>query len=307
MILGEYAVLEGHPALVAAIDKYMHVTLKPRTDKKILIHSSLGQYETTIDHLEIVPPFSFVLAALQYHPLSQGCEIDIQAEFSDQLGFSSSASVTVATLAAIMEWQGHDSFSLPFPRRRESIQKNASLQLIDVARSVVQKVQGVGSGADVAACVLGGFVAFYPEPLHAESLTHYPLTVLYSGAKKKTVDVLQIVKNNFLNHPALFQKILHAIGNATQQGIAAVKNKDWSKLGKIMNIHQGLHESLGVSTPLLEQMIQDLRVNSQILGAKISGSGLGDCVIGLGNCQSVTTKNYIPIQISSKGVTCEKI
>jgi mevalonate kinase len=237
--------------------------------------------------LEIVTPFSFILAALKYYPLSQGCEIEIQAEFSDQWGFASSASVTVATLAAIAAW----------------LEKNiSSLQLIHAARSVIRQVQGFGSGADAAACVLGGYVAFYPEPLHAESLAHYPLTVFYSGSKKKTTDVLQSVKNNFLPYPELLQKILLSIGDIATLGIEAVKNKNWHALGKMMNIHQGLHESLGVSTPTLNQFIDVLRADSQILGAKISGSGLGDCVIGLGAGQG-----NIPITIASGGVHCEEI
>lgn len=294
MILGEYAVLEGYPALVAAIDKRMSVEIKPREDNKVFIHSALGDYETSLDDLEIIPPFSFVLAALQKYSLTQGCEIHIQAEFSDQMGFASSAAVTVATLSAIAAWQ----------------QKNLTpLQLISDARDVVRKVQGFGSGADVAACVMGGFVEYRPEPLFAASLTHHPLTVVYSGAKTKTADALQFVKNHFLHYPELFQKILHAIGDAAEQGIQAVKNQDWQSLGKIMNIHQGFHHALGVNTPLLNQMVDSLRNDSEILGAKISGSGLGDCVIGLGQPAVAWGKvrmggvEYIPVNIAIVGVT----
>src|SRR5438045_3958935 len=66
MLLGEYAVLHGQHALVCAIDKRMTVTLSPRDDKKILIESALGHYETTLSDLKLVSPFRFVLATLYF-------------------------------------------------------------------------------------------------------------------------------------------------------------------------------------------------------------------------------------------------
>jgi mevalonate kinase len=267
MILGEYAVLHGHPALVAAIDRRLVVSLNPRTDKKIEIFSALGNYATTIDKIEIIPPFSFILAALQKFNLVTGCTLTIEADFSDQLGFASSAAVTVSTMAVLMSW-----LDIPY----------SSEDLILQSRDIVRKVQGFGSGADVAACVLGGFVSYRAEHFLAERLAYYPLTVLYSGAKTKTRDAVQFVKNKFSSYPSVLTKIYHAIGETAAAGISAVKNEDWKSLGNVMNIHQGLHEALGVNTQELQHAIQLLRTDPQILGAKISGSGLGDCVIGLG-------------------------
>ena len=59
----------------------------------------------------------------------------------------------------------------------------------------------------------------------------------------------------------------------------------------------------------LSKMIADLRAEPNILGAKISGSGLGDCVIGLGEIAEQTLvkmTNPIPVSISLQGVQCEK-
>ena len=72
-------------------------------------------------------------------------------------------------------------------------------------------------------------------------------------------------------------------------------------------------DSLGVSTILLGDMVLDLRKQQGILGAKISGSGLGDCVVGLG----MPTESYtytgehhgiqrIPVEMTLQGVHCEK-
>jgi mevalonate kinase len=40
---------------------------------------------------------------------------------------------------------------------------------------------------------------------------------------------------------------------------------------------------LGVSNRLLNNIVDTLAAQPQIYGAKISGAGLGDCVIGLGS------------------------
>ncbi len=81
-----------------------------------------------------------------------------------------------------------------------------------------------------------------------------------------------------------------------------------------MNIQQGLMESLGVNTHLLRDMVDDLRKQSGMLGAKISGSGMGDCVIGLGALPAQYAYEgahsgilSVPVQMTSQGVHCEKI
>ena len=49
-----------------------------------------------------------------------------------------------------------------------------------------------------------------------------------------------------------------------------------------MNINQGLMDSLGVNNSRLAELVYELREDPNIQGSKISGSGLGDCVVGLG-------------------------
>lgn len=298
MLLGEYAVLHRKQALVCAIDKRITVSLTPRLDKKIHLESSLGSYQTTLDHLKRVPPFQFVLAALgalkKY--LKQGCDIKIESEFSATVGFASSAAVTVATLSALSAWL-EMSFS--------------EIELITLARKIVHRVQGIGSGADVAACVMGGIVLYRTKPLLAEKLPHvHPITVVYSGSKTPTVTAVKQVAENFSAYPKLFKQLCRSIHYCTTEGAAAILAEDWRKLGELMNIQQGLMESLGVNTPILSEIINTLRTQKTILGAKISGSGLGDCVVGLGEGVFATQPagaQQMQVQITNHGVSCEKI
>lgn len=304
MLLGEHAVLHGKQALVCAVDQRITVTLTPRDDDRIEIESDLfGNYSARLfcnesDKDESKNPFRFILATLNHFPLPTGCHLHIQSDFSDQIGLGSSAAVTAATLVAVNAWLN---------------QAASSQTLIQQGRAIIRQVQGVGSGADMAAAVLGGLVGYQAEPLLAEKFSEVlDLTVVYSGSKMPTVDVIHQVQSHFSSHPILFQRLMDSIGQCAVDGISCVRNKAWSQLGKIMTIQQGLMEALGVSSPKLSGIIQALSQAAGIQGAKISGSGLGDCVVGLGKslnhlgapCDGV---ERIPVNMTLQGVHCEKI
>lgn len=293
MLLGEYAVLHGKPALVCAIDKRIKVTLVPRHDQQITIASSLGQHATHLNQLTITPPFQFVLATINKFKkkMKFGCDITISSEFSDKMGFASSAAVTVATVTALSEWL---KISM------------SQLELVRKARSIIREVQGVGSGADVAACVFGGIIAYRAAPLKIEKLSHsYPITVMYSGSKTPTVEAIKRVGEFFSHQPNLYKQICKLIATCVNQARREIDRSEWEKVGKIMNIQQGLMQSLGVSSPVLDGIVYTLREQKTILGAKISGSGFGDCVVALGEVNG-NALSTIPVQITQKGVLCEK-
>lgn len=294
MLLGEYAVLHGHPALVCAVDKRMRVSLTPRTDHIVEIFSALGHYKTTIHALESIAPFQFVLTTLKHvqPSLKHGCTLTIEAEFSDQIGFGSSAAVTVATLMALSEW-----LELAY----------SEMQLIQHARFIIQSVQGMGSGADVAASVSGGVVAYDMQSLTVESIPHmFPLTVIYSGSKTPTVQALQYVRKKFATHPLLFKHIISTIGECAKAGINAAKNNQLNEFGEFMSMQHELLSALGVSNERLNQLVEHLQADKHILGAKISGSGLGDCVIGLGQVANDFSDAAISVSMTTQGVMCEK-
>src|SRR3990167_6716523 len=301
MILGEYAVLHGHPALVAAINQSITVTLTPRNDEHIEIHSDLhGVYSTSLSSLIIEKPFHFVLTAIKFYrsQLKFGFNLKIESQFTDQMGLGSSAAVTVATLAAIATWLNI---------------KMTPIRLLRDGRQVVREAQdGLGSGADVAASVYGGLVHYQAQPLFAESLPQlYPLTTWYSGFKTKTIDAIARVNQHFSSRVSLYRSIIQSIGECAKQGVQYAQEGEWAKLGEVMTIQQGMMASLGVSMPRLNEMVYALHALPSILGAKISGAGLGDCVIGLGENNNLVFKQdgvkSLPLAMTRTGVTCEKI
>ena len=297
MLLGEHAVLHGKQSIVGAINKRITIELFPRTDEKITLASGLGKHETTINKFSGSEPFSYVSESIAQFvaELPSGFDLNIKSEFSDKVGFGSSAAVTVATIAVVYKYVH---------------QQNIDNELLfELALKVLHQIQGLGSGADLSACINGGIIAYkinlLTKKAHLLDLPHkIPLVVVYSGSKLPTKKVITIVEALNAKQPEIFTKLFDAIGECATQAIAAIIDEDWSTLGHIMNINQGLMESIGVNNCLTANIIQMLREQPGIYGAKISGSGLGDCMIGLGDVKNFMLRQ-IPVSIAPQGLAYE--
>lgn len=307
MLFGEHAVLHGKPALVCAIDKRITVELLPRNDNEINLYSTLSgtqslQLQNIVPNLwRSLPKWRFVLASIAFYQkhLPSGFDLKVTADYDAPIGLGSSAAVTVATLAALTLWLD----------KKGLIQQSLLRHVVQVIR----EVQGIASGADAAASIYGGVIAYHMPTLKVTKLTTiYPLTVIYSGEKVATQTVIESVTYKQKRYDQIFAHLYAAIATCTHDAKQAWQIADWQSVGELMNIHQGLHDALGVSTQKLADLIFALRCDIQILGAKISGAGMGDCVIGLGKMdtkkliETISVKNpqaqLIPVQISSQGV-----
>jgi len=129
------------------------------------------------------------------------------------------------------------------------------------------------------------------------------LTVIYSGHKRPTVEVVRLVDAARAAHPAIFDAIFSLMGRSAQAAAAAIPRGDWKTVGEWMNVNQGLMDAIGVSNAKLAEIVYALREDRGILGSKISGSGLGDCVIGLGRARRTEwPQPVLPVEIAAAGV-----
>ncbi len=352
MLMGEHAVLHGKQAIVCAVDKRLHMQLIPNNTDLITINDTrLGKFTIAVADIKIQPPFKFVLHAIQYFQdqLTSGFTLNINSEFSSVIGFGSSAAVTVATIAVLAQW-----LNIPL----------SSDQLFTIAHKVVLELQGRGSGADIAASIYGGVLAYQIDPgykmqghfdrddarldlpahsvhqlshihdarldllahsmhqlshihdarldLPAHSMHQLPhinceqlkprvipvkpalgrsrrdpsvstpqLLAVYCGYKTPTAEVIKIVQHAQSKDPEKFAAIFNIMHDCATASITAIQTADWPLLGKLFNQHHALQSALGTSDPTLDQLTQTLITQPHIFGAKISGAGLGDCVIGL--------------------------
>lgn len=298
MLTGEHAVLHGYPALVCAIDKKMYVTLKPRQDDQFTIHSDKsGYYESSIQNLEPVARFKLVFALLMHYQnyLTSGFDLEITSDFPP-VGLGSSGALVVSLLTVFQNWL----FGQMLPNAK----------FLSLAIHIIHQAQGIGSGADAAASLLGGIVYYHYQPLEFKQLKMtLPLSVIYSGIKKPTREVIEYLEKRETHYASLFELLYQSIGECTHFAYSALQSNDWSTLGEVFNIQQSLMDALGVNTLHLQSLVNTLRQDPGILGAKISGAGLGDCVIGLGHFKeekhSKADSEWIALEMTQQGVSYE--
>ena len=289
MLLGEHAVLHGRRALVTSVNQRLTVTLTPRTDRQLEIRSALGTHQTALDELEPHPRFSFILAAAAATPVvSSGLTIEVRSDFSDQIGFGSSAAVTVATVGALRRFDGLSTD----PR-----------DVFLAARAIIRSVQGRGSGADVAASVYGGMVLYRAEPVELDPLdVQEPITAVYSGSKLPTPEVIRLVEEKRARDPARFEVLYDLMDRCAGEAARALRAGKRKEAGEVLDVGQGVMEAMGLSNPALDAIIRALRADPGICGAKISGSGLGDCALGLGRTGATFPFPVMPVEPAKQGL-----
>lgn len=289
MITGEHAVVYGHRAIVAAIAQRVHVSLQPRNDRLVHLASDIAEPLTaTLAALPQGGPYRFALAAIAAHQtaLPSGFNLTIRSEIDPTLGLGSSAAVTIACLGALARF----------------ISIGVS-NLHHRAFALIQQVQGRGSGADLAASFSGGLLAYRAPAAAAAEITPLPelpcqVNLRYSGYKTPTAEVLQQVADRMKGHEAQFQALYAEMGQCAESAIAAALARAWPPFYAALNSYQALMATLGVSDPTLDSLVAQARAAPKSLAAKISGSGLGDCVLSLGPAPA----GFVSVHLAKEGL-----
>lgn len=297
MLMGEHAVVHGYPALACAIEQWIQIEWKVLPEsEQVIIHSELANHTTDWRNWQVHPKLQFVQAALQAFraPLQQqklGVCLTIRSEFSSTLGFGSSAAVLAATLGGAH----HLVSQLCASSSSQPINFSTKLSLFQTGLKIIHQIQKRGSGTDLAASLFGGLIYFEPSKpqITPLPLTHpLPLTLVYCGYKTPTAEVLQKVAEQWQAEPKLLQQLYQLMGDTTQAAYHAWQEQALDRFYPLVNRYQGLMDALGVNDTTLSQLIYQLR--KELPASKISGSGLGDCVLGLGQLPLEKQQSYQP-------------
>jgi len=310
MLLGEHAVVYDRPCLVTAVDQRMSTNVHLLKDQVLKLDApevKVSNYQKSLKSLgqdDIPKGAKFVEIAvknfLKKYPQKEGLQVQTKSQFSSLFGFGSSSASTVCTIKALSEL-----FNF----------KLSSKEIFDLSYKTILDIQAKGSGFDIAAAVFGGTLYFVTGgkkivPLDADGLN---LIVGYSGVKADTVTMVNIVKEKMAVHKETIDNIFDSIQNLVEDAKIAITQKDWPRLGTLMNNNQDYLENLGVSTPKLNTMISAAK-DAGAYGAKLSGAGGGDCMITLVSSQDqkkvagAITKaggQVIKIQTNTQGVKIE--
>jgi hydroxymethylglutaryl-CoA reductase len=140
-VTGAYAVLEGHPAVVLAVDRYAHAKL---------VEAGAGSTRPEV-----------LAVAKRLDADAPAVDVSSLEARGRKLGLGSSAAAAVAAAGAILVGRGED-LGEPSVRR----------QVLDIALRAHRDVQPRGSGGDVAAAALGGAVVVRVSRIGAPGHEH---------------------------------------------------------------------------------------------------------------------------------------
>jgi phosphomevalonate kinase len=306
ILIGEFAVLEGAPALVMAVNRYTRISVKRRQDPYYTVQSPTLQIKDF--HFKISPDGSIVFPAetssydlknlnffihtleflLKMEKITEKIPaldivLDTQEFYSQKslqkYGLGSSAALTVALVQGLLaQWNPNDA------------RISDPLKLFKLTQEIHYEAQGKqGSGIDIAASCFGGFIHFVRKNIgHTPSFTInsvdlpdnliiLPVWTGTSASTTKLVNQVNDLKNSNVNR---FKKIIQNLSNISHLACKAFsKQETQTFLGCCDEYYQKLKE-LGESSQanIISGVHQKVQSIAKASGAvyKPSGAGGGD-------------------------------
>lgn len=251
ILIGEHAVVYGYPAISLPL---LEVEV---TCKVVPAESPWRLYEE--DTLSMA-----VYASLEYLNITEACiRCEIDSAIPEKRGMGSSAAISIAAIRAVFDYYQAD---LPH----------------DVLEILVNRAEMIAhmnpSGLDAKTCLSDQPIRFIKNVGFTElemDLSAY-LVIADTGVYGHTREAIQVVQNK--GKDAL--PFLHALGELTQQAEVAISQKDAEGLGQILSQAHFHLKEIGVSSPEADFLVETT-LSHGALGAKMSGGGLGGCIIAL--------------------------
>jgi phosphomevalonate kinase len=323
-LLGEYAVLDGGPAVVAAVSRHVRVKLTRDDGDSTGFVRVRSPEHGSADFIAADPPAAegglrFAIAAFRSAtrrcaPAAEAWAIDIESDLDTQqtkIGLGSSAAVSVAVTAAVLAASGHTPRVDGF---RQELLRSA-LQAHRTAQN------GVGSGADVAACVWGGLIRFDRGSSVGPSIVPLPvprgthLLVGWTGTAAPTHELVSRYRNALNENEGRRRAFLRASRRCVDDFVSALARGSVALDAVDANgrLLEQLADDCGLSlmTPGLRDLVHIARAHGA--AAKAAGAGGGDCGIALTHDDAAATRiaaawrdsGIVPLDLSlsTEGVT----
>jgi len=339
ILFGEYAVLFGAPAVVAAMDRRAVVTMRPFAgsgweiaapgliarrarlevepdntvrwhDEKLgrdaygLIDQLLrGIGESGSIDLVKLPPLEAILDTRAFFESAGGWE--------SKLGLGSSAALTVAFASALEVWAGDEATSEGTRRLQELVALHRGVQ------------GGAGSGIDVAASFLGGVIRYQlaedgsvtdAAPLALPE--NLRMVFVWTGRAASTGDFLGRLEARREEAPNEAEPVLDQLGTISSDGVEALAENDANGFLDAVDVFWGTLEQLGdvIAMPILSEEHRVLRQIAVDCGVRYKPSGAGGGDFGVGfttdpdaatafaNCVGVGGFRLLDLSIDQNGL-----
>lgn len=258
--MGEHSVVYGYPAIAIPLQGIeVECRIYP-ADEKIYF-----DYYDTLS--------TAVYAALEYlNHTDVAVSYDIRSEIPQKRGMGSSAAISIAAIRAVFDYF------------EQSIDMETLEILVNKAEIIAHSNP---SGLDAKTCLSDKAITFIRNigfsTLNLDLDAYFVIadTGIYGNTREAVEKVAQAEEAN-LPH-------LAALGDLTEMVQKAIQAKTISEIGPLMTKAHSHLQAIGVSIDKADQLVQ-ISLENGALGAKMSGGGLGGCIIALAQTKAQAEK-----------------
>lgn len=329
ILLGEYAVLEGAPALVAAINRHAAVTIDPDTDESTVLAPTIDPEPApfSVDHQtgyvnygddvslttkRRLKYFSSAIKSVFLYFRSQhemlpslAITLDTHQFFDDRLqgklGVGSSAALSVAVAGAYFTALDRDITKMKFKQ-----------EIFFVAQRAHFFAQGrMGSGIDIAASAYGGIIEYEIERCQSRSPTSHNsynglyILPIWSGESASTRILVGQVNALKETHPARFYYWLERMTLFAREGCRAFGLGDYRGFMSALHLYFDAMKHLGEESdaPIISPVHQKLADIVYSCGAVYKPSGAGGGDLGIAVTMSPGVLDTVKTRLAEAGFT----
>lgn len=269
ILTGEHGVVYGKPAIAIPFPLKVRCTIR-KCSGVIRFESSI--YTGNIYNMPVkLRGLSAVLkeALVILNKPFEGLLINIYSEIPIGRGLGSSASIATAIVRGIFSFYG------------QKLTKEQLFYLVNIGETYAH---GNPSGIDMEAVSSDEAIYFRKDKKveYIKSSKPFYIVVGDSGKIGDTRRAVENVHERSLLNPHKIESYIDEMGNLVEKSKDAFLAGDMNLLGGLLNSNQEILESIGVSDENLEKLIKAARAKGA-LGAKLTGGGLGGCIIALSN------------------------
>ncbi|MEE9224055.1 MAG: mevalonate kinase [Thermoplasmata archaeon] len=266
ILFGEHAVVFGEPALATAINRRLIVTGRPSSEftfnGRLLSSEGKPYIGTCVDLVWKGGPLAIM----------------IESELPSAAGMGSSSAVSVATLGCLTNMQ--NEFSKEYIARKGF---EVELKVQERASPIDTTTVCHGNAVFVSKKKESDFLWLIERDekqwfLHSRDIPKMKIVVGDTGVKASTGPLVDQVKD-YVRRSDRAKEIVREIGEITLEGLVAIKDEDFNKVGELMIKNHRLLNALGVGHELLDRYVEAALPLSY--GAKLTGAGGGGSMIAL--------------------------